>query len=105
MRYFFIKNLKKLYGSFLWIGFNYLKAAEPLRGDSLFLKTKSPRLLVTNIGLGRLENLFKWNLWKQIPPCNQVSIKVEYRMEHLINMMHEVIHVKGISFHACQGTF
>ena len=54
MRYFFIKNLKKLHGSFLWIGFDYLKAAEPLRGDSLFLKTKSSRLLVTNIGLGRL---------------------------------------------------
>ena len=25
----------KLYGPFLWIGFNFLAAAEPLRGDSL----------------------------------------------------------------------
>ena len=36
-----MKNLK-LYDSFLWMGFNCLKAAEPLRGDSLFFTTQSP---------------------------------------------------------------
>ena len=30
----------KLYGPFLWIGFTCLKAAEPIRGDSLLLTTK-----------------------------------------------------------------
>ena len=29
------KKKLKLYGPFLWIGFNFLEAAEPLRGDSL----------------------------------------------------------------------
>ena len=27
---------------FLWMGFNYLKTAEPLRGDSLLSTIKSP---------------------------------------------------------------
>ena len=35
--------LKKLYGPFLCTGFNCLKAAEPLLGDSLHLTTKSER--------------------------------------------------------------
>ena len=30
------RNLKKLYGLFLWMGFNCLKAAEPLRGVYFF---------------------------------------------------------------------
>ena len=33
---------KKLYGPFLWIGLNCLKATEPQRGDSLLFITKSP---------------------------------------------------------------
>ena len=33
-------NKKKLYGPFLWMGFNCLKATGPLRGDSLL--TRSP---------------------------------------------------------------
>ena len=36
-----MKNLK-LYGPFLWMGFNCLKAAEPPRGDSLLFTTQSP---------------------------------------------------------------
>ena len=27
---------------FLWMGFDYLKATEPLRGDSLFFTDQSP---------------------------------------------------------------
>ena len=34
-------NLKKLYALFLWMGFNYLKDIEPLRGDNLLLTTNS----------------------------------------------------------------
>ena len=38
-----LKLKKKLYGTFLWMGFNYLKAAEPLRrGCLLFLPLEAP---------------------------------------------------------------
>ena len=36
------KKKKALYGPFLWMGFNFLKATEPLRGDSLLSTPKSP---------------------------------------------------------------
>ena len=36
------KTQKKLYGHFLWMGFNCIKATEPLLGDSLLFTTKSP---------------------------------------------------------------
>ena len=32
---------KQLYGLFLWMGFNCLKATEPLRGDSLLFTSRS----------------------------------------------------------------
>ena len=34
------KKTKKLYDSFLWVGFDCRKATEPLRGDSLLFTTK-----------------------------------------------------------------
>ena len=34
------KSIKKLYGPFLWMGFNCLKATELLRGGSLLFTTK-----------------------------------------------------------------
>ena len=37
---------KKLYGPFLWIGFNCLKAIETLRGDSLLFTTSLQKFLV-----------------------------------------------------------
>ena len=42
------KNLK-LYGSFLWMGFNCLKATEPLRGGSLLFTTKFPEIPGTHL--------------------------------------------------------
>ena len=36
-----MKNLK-LYSSLLWIEFKYLRATEPLQGDSLLFTTRSP---------------------------------------------------------------
>ena len=39
---------KRLYGPFLWIKFNCLKATEPLRGDSLRFTTWSPGLPSTH---------------------------------------------------------
>ena len=38
-------KIKKLCGPFLWMGFNCLKASEPLRGGSLLFTTKSPSIL------------------------------------------------------------
>ena len=41
---------------FLWISFNYLKATEPLRGDSLLFATQSPGVPDTHlIDLGRMK--------------------------------------------------
>ena len=40
---------KKVYDPFLWMGFNYLKAAEPLRGDSLIFTNWSPGLPGTHL--------------------------------------------------------
>ena len=39
---------KKVYDPFLWMGFNCLKATEPLRGDSLLFITKFPKCYGTN---------------------------------------------------------
>ena len=49
------KNVK-LYGSFIWIGFNCLISTKPLPGDSLLLTTKSPGVPGTRmLELGRME--------------------------------------------------
>ena len=48
--------LKKLYGPFLWMGFNCLKATEPLRGVALLFTTKFPEIPGTHlIDLGRMK--------------------------------------------------
>ena len=51
------KNLKKkLYDPFLWMGFNCLKATEPLRGDNLLFTARSSGVPGTHlIGLGRMK--------------------------------------------------
>ena len=38
-RNYVMKNLK-LYGPFLWMGFNSVKATVPMQGDSLYFTTK-----------------------------------------------------------------
>ena len=43
-----MKNLK-LYGCFLWMEFNYLKATESLPGDSLFFAIPSPGVSGTHL--------------------------------------------------------
>ena len=42
---FFYLKKKKLYAPFLWMGFNCLKATEPLRGGTLLFTTKLPSIL------------------------------------------------------------
>ena len=68
-----MKNLK-LYGTFLWMGFNYLKATESLPGDSLFFTIQSPGVSRTHlINFSRIKG---WNnldleatqqIWIQYP--------------------------------------
>ena len=49
-------NKKKLYGPFLWVGFNCFKTTGPLRGGSLLFITKSPVIPGTHfIDLGRMK--------------------------------------------------
>ena len=49
--------LKKLYGPFLWMGLNCLKAMEPLQGHSLLFTTISPAVTGNHfIKLGRMKN-------------------------------------------------
>ena len=52
----FINNKKKLYGLFSWIGFNCLRAIEPLRGDSLLFTITFQEVSAAQfIDLGRMK--------------------------------------------------
>ena len=46
-----LESLKKLYDPFLWMGFNCVKAAEPLRGDSLLCRARTKGLEKIEIDL------------------------------------------------------
>ena len=47
---------ENLYGPFLWMWFNCLKATEPLRGDGLLFRTQSPGVPGTHlIDLGKMK--------------------------------------------------
>ena len=47
---------KRIYGLFLWMRLNCLKATEPLGGGSLFFTTKLPEIPGTHfIKLGRMK--------------------------------------------------
>ena len=69
---FTLKKKKKLYGLFLWMGLNCLKAIEPLRGDSLLFTTRSPGVSGTHlINPGRMKiwvdlGATQW-FWNQDP--------------------------------------
>ena len=43
-----MKNMK-LYGPFLWMKFNCLKATEPVQGDSLLFTTQPPGVPGTDL--------------------------------------------------------
>ena len=53
-----MKNLK-FYDSFLWMGFNWLKATESVQGDSLFFTTQSPGVPGTH--LTNFDGMKGWN--------------------------------------------
>ena len=44
-----LANKRKLYGPFLWMGFNCLKVTVPLKGDCLLFTTKSPEVPGTHL--------------------------------------------------------
>ena len=54
---------EKLYGPFLWLGFNCLKATEPLRGESFLFTTQSPGVPGTHLmDLGKMKGCgLPWN--------------------------------------------
>ena len=53
-----VLNKRKLYRPFLWMGFNCLKATQPLQGGSLLFTTKFPEIPGTHlIDLGRMKDL------------------------------------------------
>ena len=74
----FFKN--KLYGPFLWMGFNCLKAAEPLLGDSFLFTTTSPGVSGTHLivlvrmkgrgNLGASQWFQIWDPWLEIQRFN-----------------------------------
>ena len=52
-----LANKRKLYGPFLWMGFNCLKVTVPLQGDCLLFTTKSPEVPGTHlIDCGRIKS-------------------------------------------------
>ena len=53
-----MKNLK-LYGPFLWMGFNFLKATEALRGEGLLFIAKCPGVPGTH--LINFDRMKGWN--------------------------------------------
>ena len=74
--YFFLK--KKLYGPFLWMGFNCLKATEPLRGGTLLFTTKLPsilsfpkKLLPTIFQFSRIDSKFWCDVLRDLVPFVQ----------------------------------
>ena len=54
---------KQLYGPFLWMGFDCLKAAEQLRGGSLLITTKFPEIPGTHlINFGKMKGWVDFEL-------------------------------------------
>ena len=66
---YLLKN--EFHGPFLWIGFNCLKAAESLQGESLLLTTRSRGILGTPlIHLGKMKGCAELG----VNPWDRVSI-------------------------------
>ena len=59
---------KNLYRPFLWMGFNCLKATEPLRGSILLLTTNLPEIPGTHlIDFARIKGWVDQQFWKRDP--------------------------------------
>ena len=76
-----MKNLK-LYGSFLWMRFNCLKATGPLCEDSLLFTTQSPGVPGTHLinfdgikGLNNLDHEATQQIWTQDPELGIQRLK------------------------------
>ena len=73
----FLKK-EKLYGPFLWMGFNCLKATEPLRGGTLLFTIKLPSILSfpkkslpTIFQFSRIDNKFRCDVLRDLVPFVQ----------------------------------
>ena len=55
MTFCYVKNFK-LYGPYLWIGFNYIEATEQLWGGSLLITTQFPEIPGTDLIDKRLKD-------------------------------------------------
>ena len=69
---------KKLYGPFLWMGFNYPKATEPRRGGTLPFTTELPsilsflkKLLPTIFQFSRIDSKFWCDVLRDLVPFVQ----------------------------------
>ena len=69
---------KKLYGPFLWMGFNYPKATEPRRGGTLLFTTELPsilsflkKLLPTIFQFSRIDSKFWCDVLRDLVPFVQ----------------------------------
>ena len=76
-----MKNLK-LYGSFLWMRFNCLKATGPLCEDRLLFTTQSPGVPGTHLinfdgikGLNNLDHEATQQIWTQDPELGIQRLK------------------------------
>ena len=56
-----IDGLLKLYGPFLWMGFNCLKTTKPIRGDSLLFTNTTPGVGTHLIDVERMKG------WERLP--------------------------------------
>ena len=80
--YYYYYFKKKLYGPFLWMGFNWLKATQPLRGGTLLFTTKltsilsSPKkLLPTIFQFSRIDSKFRCGVLGDLVPFVQFKNK------------------------------
>ena len=71
---------KKHYGPFLWMGFNYPKATEPLRGGTLLFTTELPsilsflkKLLPTIFQFSRIDSKFWCDVLRDLVPFVQIK--------------------------------
>ena len=102
---FFFK--KKLYGSFLWMGFNCHNAIEPLRGGTLLFITKLPsisifpkNLLPTIFQFSRIDSKFWCDVLYDLVPFAQFKKREKHSWRSVTCGL-----LKVTLFHRCFSRF
>ena len=84
-------NFRQFYGPFLWMGFNYLKATEPLQGGSLLFTTKFQEIIGTHlINLRKMKRwvdlaVTQW-FWTQYPWIGCLLLNLEWHNSFIISI-------------------